>query len=451
VVAQIIDKRGLGAFEVAFSVYLFAAGCSRALGAEPLLVRHSDTDTDDVESAAASAVGTSLVAGVVAGLVCLAIAAVIDGPAALPLAALGVTLPALLVQDAWRYVFFAAGRPAKALVNDVVWAVVQLAAIVWLLAGDDPSVAVLVLAWGGAAGVAALLGVVQTRLVPRPSATGPWLRRQRDLVPQFLGEFVVGQGAAQLSIWLIAGVGNLGVLGALRAAGVLVGPARLFLTAAPGAAIPELVRIRRRSPQRFQRLVALMSWGLALSVAVWIVVVLAVPDRYGTAVLKENWEPGRRIFVLVGLSWAALGLGTGAMVALRVLADAKRSFRARLLICPVVLVVPPVSVAVGDETGAALGIAIVSLWSAAVWWVLYRMATVAARAREAVEATVEPAAAPTSPAAAPPVGTDGRSVAPVVRPPESRPHRLPLDPDPDPLPAPDAVPLQEWEVGGMSD
>lgn len=390
VVAKLGDKYELGAFEVVFSVYLFASGCSRALGAEPLLVRHSDTDTDDLESAAASAVGTSLVAGLVAAVPCLAVAAVIgDGPLALPLVALGVTLPALLVQDAWRYVFFAAGRPAKALVNDLVWGMVLVALIVWLLVGPNPSVAALVLAWGGSAAVAAVLGVWQTGLVPRPSATGPWLRRQRDLVPRFLGEFVVGQGAAQLSIWLVGGVGGLGVLGALRAAGVLVGPARLFLTAAPGAAIPELIRIRRRSPERFQRLVAVMSWGLALSVGVWMAAVLAVPDRYGEALLGANWAPGRRIFLLIGLSWAALGLGTGAMVALRVLADAKGSFRARMLICPVVLVVPPISVAVGGEMGAAAGIAAVSFWSAGVWWAVYRQSLQAAGERPVAEASFD--------------------------------------------------------------
>jgi hypothetical protein len=445
VVAQIADQEGLGAFEVAFSVYLFASGCSRALGAEPLLVRHSDTDTDDLESAAASAVGTSLVAGVAFGLLCLAGAAVIGGPLRLPLAALGLTLPALLVQDAWRYVFFAAGRPAKALVNDVVWAVVQLAAVVWLLAGADPSIGTLVLAWGASAGVAALLGMAQTRLVPRPSAARAWLHRQRDLVPRFLGEFVVGQGASQLSIWLIVGVSSLGVVGALRAAGVLVGPARLFLTAAPGAAIPELIRIRRRSPQRFERLVALMSWGLAISVMAWIAFVLAIPDRYGSAVLKENWEPGRRIFVLVGLSWAALGLGTGAMVALRVLADAKGSFRARLLICPAIVVVPTVTAAIGDEMGVAAGLAAVALWSAGVWWAVYRTATKAVKAREAAEIAAGPALDQEAASVTRPAGAVDELLAPDVQATGSPPDRPDLDRDPT------LTPLEEWEVGGMSD
>src|SRR4029453_15066243 len=98
------------------------------------------------------------------------------------------------------------------------------------------------------------------------------------------------------SIWLIGVVGGLAVLGALRAAGVLVGPVRLFLTAAPAAAIPELIRIRRRSPPRFSRLVALMSWGLALLVLGWMVVVLALPDRVGEAGLGASWGAGRGLF-----------------------------------------------------------------------------------------------------------------------------------------------------------
>jgi O-antigen/teichoic acid export membrane protein len=384
VVAKVADQNGNGAFEVAFSVYLFAVGCARALGAEPLLVRHSDTETDDLEQAAAATVGTALVVGTLAGVVCLAAAALIEGRAvAAPLAALGVGLPFLLVQDSWRYVFFAAGRPAKALLNDTIWAVVQLAVVLWLLDGANPSVAVLVAAWGASAGVAAVLGVVQTNLWPRPSAFKGWLRRHRDLVPQFLGEFSIGVGASQLSIWLIGWAGSLSVLGALRAGGVLVGPVRLFLTAAPAAAIPELIRIRRQSPKRFQRLVALLSWGLAVMVAGWTIAIMAVPRRYGEELLGVNWEPGRRIFPLLALSWAALGLATGAMVALRVLADARRSFRARLLICPAVVVVPTIAVVFGDEVGAAAGIAAVSVWSAAAWWLLYRRATTAKLAEEA--------------------------------------------------------------------
>lgn len=362
----------LGAFEVAFSVYLFMAGASRALGSEPLLVRHSDTGAAEMAPAAAAVVGTALLGGLAAGATCMTFGVVVGGTVGPPMIALGLCLPALLTQDAWRYVFFAAGRPAKAVANDGIWAVVQLALVIGLLVWSEPTVAALVMAWGLAAAVAAVAGVVQAGVRPRPSRARRWLADQRDLGSRYLGEFVVGQGAAQLSLWSIGVVGGLTVLGTLRAGGVLVGPMRLFLTAAPGAAIPELIRIRHRSPERFARLVLHISWALAALVAVWGLVVWALPASVGESVLGENWEPGRSVLPLLSLSWAALGLGTGAMVGLRVLADAGASLRARLLICPVVLVVPAVSVVLGDAVGAAGGLAATSIWSAGVWWYVYR-------------------------------------------------------------------------------
>ena len=67
---------------------------------------------------------------------------------------------------------------------------------------------------------------------------------------------------------------------------------------------------------------------------------------------------------------------------LRVLADARRSFRARLIISPLVVAVPPIAVMVGEAMGAAVGLAIVSFWSALVWWFVYREAGVAVGAAE---------------------------------------------------------------------
>ena len=83
------------------------------------------------------------------------------------------------------------------------------------------------------------------------------------------------------------------------------------------------------------------------------------------------------------LSWAALGFGTGAMVGLRVMADAKRSFRARLIVAPFLLVVPPAAVYLGGATGAAIGLAVVSCLTAVVWWAYYRMSVKASETEPA--------------------------------------------------------------------
>ncbi len=365
---------GFGAFELTASIYLFFVGASRAIGAEPLMVRHSDESSAVVAGAAAQATGVALVAGLVTGPVCLVLGALLDDPSGPAIQALGVCLPGLLLQDAWRYVFFAAGRPAKAAANDALWALSQLAIVGWLVHQGDPSIAEFVLAWGTSATIAAVVGAAQAGFVPRPLAAATWLRRHHDLAPRFLGEFAVGLGSAQLALWLVGVLGGLAVLGAIRAATVLIGPFRILLIAAPGAAIPELVRIRNSSVRRFTRAVALISWTLAVLIGAWGVFVYFLPDRIGEAILGDSWDAAQSVLLWVTLSWSALGLATGALVGLRVLAAARRSFRARLLIAPAVLLVAVIGVEAGGLRGAAAGLALASCGSAVVWMLQFRAA-----------------------------------------------------------------------------
>lgn len=60
--------------------------------------------------------------------------------------ALAVVLPAVLLQDAWRFAFFAAGDGRKAFVNDAVWGVALVPALI--LATAPGSEFGFLLAWG---------------------------------------------------------------------------------------------------------------------------------------------------------------------------------------------------------------------------------------------------------------------------------------------------------------
>ncbi|MDQ3146756.1 MAG: hypothetical protein M3R01_07445, partial [Actinomycetota bacterium] len=382
-VARSASTGGFGAFELTYSIYLFFVGASRAVSSEPLLVRHSDQSGAEVRTATAQATGTALVVGAIAGVACLVVAQAFQDPSRDAIRALGLVLPGLLLQDAWRFSFFAAGRPAKATANDGLWALSQLVIVLWLLQRqDDTPIAAFVLAWGASAGIGAVVGAIQAKVLPRPLAAATWLRRHRDLGPRFLGEFGVGLGAAQLALWLIGVVGGLRVLGALRAAVVVLGPFRILVSAAPGAAIPELIRLRNRSLTRFARAVTLTSVALSLLIGAWGVAAYLMPTSVGESILGENWAAARPLLLLTTLSWSALGLVTGAMIGLRSLAAARRSFRARLAIAPAVVIVSVVSVSVGGATGAAGGLAAVSCGSALVWWYQFRAALADARRGE---------------------------------------------------------------------
>ena len=118
----------------------------------------------------------------------LAAAALLGGTTQSAFLALGLTLPGLLLQDSWRFSFFALGRGSQAFLNNMVWALALLPALVLLRVTGHADVFWCLFAWGAAAGVAAAVGALQTRVMPRLSGARGWLWRHRDLGPRYLAE-----------------------------------------------------------------------------------------------------------------------------------------------------------------------------------------------------------------------------------------------------------------------
>ena len=112
--------------------------------------------------------GTATVVGLVMGAcVLVAAACSCSGTTRLAFLALGLTLPGLLLQDSWRFAFFALGRGGQAFLNDTIWTVVLLPALVLLRLTGHANVFWFVFAWGAAAAVAAVVGPLQARVVPK--------------------------------------------------------------------------------------------------------------------------------------------------------------------------------------------------------------------------------------------------------------------------------------------
>ena len=117
-VARALGAAQFGAFSLAYVTYSFALNASRGLATDPLMVRFSGTDLPTWRRAVASCTGTAAVVGLAAGACVLAAAALLDGTAKAAFLALGLTLPGLMLQDSWRYSFFALGRGSQAFLND---------------------------------------------------------------------------------------------------------------------------------------------------------------------------------------------------------------------------------------------------------------------------------------------------------------------------------------------
>jgi O-antigen/teichoic acid export membrane protein len=373
-VARTVTPVGFGAFSLSFATYTLLLGATRAIASEPLVVRYSDSQRSTWRTGVESATGTAVVIGTLAGAVCIAAGAVTGGAFRSALVPLGLMLPGLLVQDTWRYAFFAQHRPAAAFFNDLVWTCCQAMAVALVFLAGRPNVAWFVIAWGGAGAVAACAGALQAGVVPRPREVMGWLRAQRDLAPRYLAEFGARNGAQTGVVYAAASLSGLAAAGALRAGQIVLGPPNILNMGLTGAAIPEAVRALRRSRRHLWRLTQLLSLAIALPALLWGAVVLALPDDVGRALLGASWEPAQAVLVPLTLALAASGALTGPTVGLRALEDARRSLRARLITGAMSFGGGLVGTVIGGAPGAATGLA-AGLWTGVVaWWWVYGVA-----------------------------------------------------------------------------
>jgi hypothetical protein len=281
-------------------------------------------------------------------------------------------LPGLLLQDAWRFSFFAAGAGRKAFVNDVVWGVALVPAMV--VAARVGSVAAFVLAWGASATVAAGYGYVQSAIRPRLGEARGWLREQRDLGYRYLVENVSLSGASQLRAYGLGAIVGLGAVGAVRGAELLMGPFLAVLMGLSLVTVPEAARVLRRAPHRLGRFCLLLGGGQAVGALLWGAALLLMPDRLGALVLGDVWHSSARLIVPITLGVAGAGLGTGAAAGLRALGAARRSLRCQLFASAGYVGGGLGGAAVAGTVGSAWGVAAATLSGSAVWWLQLRSA-----------------------------------------------------------------------------
>jgi hypothetical protein len=391
-VARSVTTREFGGFSIVFATYLIALGTSRAVTTEPLAVRYAATEGEVWRSGAASATGTALIVGFTMGIATALLGLVIGGRWTGPYLALSITLPGLLLQDSYRFAFIAAARGRLAFLNDLVWAVVLLMALLIV----PRSVTWFVLAWGGAATVAGLVGSAQARLLPQPLRATAWWREHRDLIPHFLAMFITMMGAAQLTLYAAAIVAGLAAAGALRAAQVLLGPLNVLFLGVRLIGVPEGVRLLRRSALRLRKGMTVLSVSLSTCALGWGVAVSLLPGKVGSELLGSSWGPARRLLIPFTIMMASAAVQLGAVVGVRSLAAVKLGLRAQGIEACLTIAGGVGGAVLGGAVGAAYGLAIAYVLEAAEWWWFFNRAVDESRIRqvEGMDSIAQPPSIP---------------------------------------------------------
>ena len=371
-IARTLGAVQYGAFSLAYVTYGFALNASRGLATDPLLVRFSGTDVPTWRRAVVTCTGTAVIAGLATGSIVLVAAALLNGAASLAFFALGLTLPGLLLQDSWRFAFFALGRGSQAFINDVIWGATLLPALLFLQAAGYANVFWFVFAWGATATLAAAVGPFQARVVPRLSGAWEWLLQQRDLGARYLAEGTANSAANQLRNYGVGLILGLAALGYLQAAGTLMGPFQVILYGMGLVALPEAARILRRSPRHMALFCGLFSAGLTLMALAWgVTLLVALPRGLGQWLLGPLWRPTYPLVLPTTLFIMGGCASGGAGMWLHALAASRRSLRAAVFTSVAYVLCTFIGAAAGGTLGSIRGAAL-GTWIGAVgyWWQL---------------------------------------------------------------------------------
>ncbi|WP_373689231.1 hypothetical protein [Streptomyces sp. Rer75] len=371
-VARSLGVTAFGVFSLAWVTYGVVLNVSRGLATDPLVVRFSGVSAASWRAAVARSSGTALGVGAALGAVSVVVGLALGGRLGTAFSCLGVVLPGLLLQDAWRFAFFAAGTGRKAFVNDLVWGVALVPAMV--VAARVGSVEAFVLAWGASATVAAVYGCFQSGIRPRTTGAREWLREHRDLGYRYLVENVTNSGASQLRAYGLGAIVGVGAVGVIRGAELLLGPFMAVLMGLSLVTVAEAARVLRRAPHRLGTFCLLLGGGQAAAALFWGGALLLVPDRVGELVLGGVWSSASELIVPVTLGVAGAGLGTGAAAGLRALGAARRSLRSQLIASACYVIGGLGGAAVAGTVGSAWGVAAATVCGSAVWWLQLRSA-----------------------------------------------------------------------------
>ncbi len=406
-VARTLGAVQFGAFSLAYVTYAFALGASRGLATDPLVVRFSGADKRTWRRAVASATGTATTVGFAMGACVLLIAMLLSGTARAAFVALGVTLPGLMLQDSWRYSFFALGRGSQAFLNDTIWALTLIPALVYLRFTGRADVFSFILAWGAAAAVAAAAGPLQARVFPRLSRPRAWISQHRDLGFRYFAENTASSGANQLRTYGVGLILGLAAVGYVQAALTLMGPFMVIFFGLSLVTVPEAARILRSSPRHLPVFCLLVAGGLAVMALVWGGVLLVIlPKGFGYWLLHGIWRPTYPLILPLTISVAGGCVIAGATAGLHALGAAQRSLRAMLLASIVFVACGLVGAVAGGPLGTVIGAAVATWVGAVLWW------------RELRVALRKHGSAPASPRTSP-----GRHRRPATPPPQPSPEQ----------------------------
>ena len=366
IAARLLDAASFGLFALAFLTYVVAQGISRPLICDPLLVHPLEAEERKGE-----VIGTSCLLGLGLGAVIALVGvgvSTVNGTLGPALVVLGVCTPLLVVQDLGRYLAFATQRPSRAVVMDVTWLVLLVAAVVPLFLTGTHSLAWLIAAWAGSGAAAGLLVFAQAGV--RGIRLGfAWLRHTWGFSWRYLISYTAAQGGVLAAASVVGAIAGARALGGMQGAVLLLRPCVTVQIAVAAGTIGHVARAHGSDViRRYVRHASLLTTAAAL---VNTAIILALPSSVGKALLGDSWEVAQPLLLAAGMQFIFLCFMAGPRAGLLGMRAISKVMVIDLLATVLVVVTSIAGAEINGALGALWAFAAVQGLVAVVLWAMF--------------------------------------------------------------------------------
>jgi len=306
IVARITGPAGLGAFALAYTIWILLTTIHRSLITDPMAIMgdmRGDEKEKFIRRGFAADVTLGLVATCIITAIGTALLAVGQHTFGMGMLAVAPWIIVLDLQDYWRWIGFMQGKPRKSLVNDLLFNAVQALAFGAVFLLGLHSVFAVISAWGLGAAIAALYGLRQFSVRPSIRGGAAFLRSRWPTSRWLASERAASWGGTQLYLIMVGVMLGPAALGGLKAAqGLVVGPTTVVINAGGSFGLPEATRqLAERGwtgMARVSRFVtgAGVTSAIACAVAVMVAAPTLIKALYGPEFV--TYAPSARLFAI---------------------------------------------------------------------------------------------------------------------------------------------------------
>lgn len=344
-----------GIFALAFALYALSIGAVRSGLVEPALA----------VGARGAGPLTAMPRASLAGLAAAVLLAIAGAIASSPyLVIIGLGVHGAVIYEFLRVVDLAVDDPRAAQLREITWLVPSVASGALTFFGVLPAPAA-VAVWIGTCSSIAYVSALRRGISLRPGV-------QADGIPLrvcggFAADYLIGSGSAQVTTALLTGFGGSQIVGALRAAGTLLGPVNVLMGTARTLVIPYLARAKFEQGGISRSALTLTIASLSVG-APFLVALALMPDAIGTWLLGANWDAATVVLPWLLIEATFSIVATAALAGHRVYLAARRTVILRSFLAATRIGVVVTAAALAGAEAAAIAMAAVALLSASVWW-----------------------------------------------------------------------------------